>query len=454
MLDDTSGRVAEAMVFYNPCSAVAINAVIEALPETRFYIPYGYTREDLIDIIRTMPLAHDAESYGTVRSFMTLITEYPQFLYFFNSNEQSIKDELRHWKIDMKRGKPVPFPYEDVTAIWKLFRQDQIFREFVYRCISLTNSRNPRLKGSRTDIDALQEQYKGRVEFFPVNDIIGNFSRDMVLATGNGRRTLIQGKPWSKYTLNYSHRTVLGDALVAQHSFWKNHFDLLPSSGVGLIFYEGGDMRAAGDTLFVGQQTWVVNYMAGSTPSHIEDELLRLSGMSNVIVVGKETRPLFPTHLDMYFVPFDDKHVGVGDMTPVVTFLEQQKRLKDIHVKSYKKRQPYLDRTSTELERMGYVVSRIPLYVEFDPEGYDELTVSMHIRSFANEVRNGNESILAPFGIPALDDSGYEIFERHGLTIKEIKSAGSLDTLLSYDPLYAPFCSGGIRCYVNVLERQ
>ena len=463
MIDETSGKIDEAMIFYNPTTSMAMNELIESMPEARIYIPYGYTSEDLEELVKTNNPTSDPANQDIAMKFLKICASYREFMLFFNVNEQSLRDELKLWGDAISGKKPPkgksvlipPIPYKDVSEIYSLFRKDPVFREFVYRWLGFNNAWHSKTKASIKDIQELDKY--GNVVTFPVNDLIGVFARDMIIpAEDNDRKMLIQGKVHGVYgTKNYGYRTHLGETGIVDNRFWKGRYDIVPAADIKLVKYEGGDLIAARDTLFVGQDTWLANLDAGLKPEVIEDELRRISGRKKIVVVGEDTGLGFPAaHLDMWFAAFDDDSVVIGDIKPVIKYLQDTKQARSSHYDGYKKKQPFLDRASERMRASGYEVSRVPLYMEFQTGGYEERSVSVPMRSFANQNRNGNESIIATFGVPELDDPGYEVYARHNIGVRELRGCGSLSLFLGGEQIYGNFDTGGARCLINVLSRK
>ncbi len=460
MVDDTKGRVKEAMIFIEPDTSVAIQELISSLPDSIIYAPYGPPFEDLEQLIRSSVETMDGDLKRTVDKFFDIAHSYMKFIDLFTMGEKGAKSQVRQWRIDSKRKRAsLPFKYEDAYEIYSKSLENPEVMKLIYLCLGLYVTGRAGARGTYEFITALKQHFGERLNAFPAGQVIGGFARDMIIPArydaGFFRKkgVLIQGKPQVQEAFGWSRAVDSGSVQVAENPFWNGKYETLPPSQVNLASYVGGDLRAASETLFVGQDTWLINLKAGYTPEQIEEELRRISGRERIVVVGRDISIPFAFHLDMYFTPFDDKTIAVGDTAPVVQYLESRKLLHPIHTQSHRQKKPYLDEVARRFEEQGFEVARIPFYLAILPGGLEERMTPAAMRSFANDIRDGNTAIVATFGVPELDEPSQRVFNRYGLTVREITTAGSLNTFLKGDRGYDTFTTGGVRCLVNVLSK-
>ena len=139
----------------------------------------------------------------------------------------------------------------------------------------------------------------------------------------------------------------------------------------------------------------------------------------------------------------------VGDMNPTRDVMKGKGLWNDDHERAYQNFQRYLDRQAQQLRDMKYLVRRVPLWA-----CQPEVEITMDVRSYANEIRDGDTMIVASLGIEELDEMGFDVMESLGYDVHVTDKLGTVHDFYDMQKKTRSFSRAGVRCCTNVLSRK
>lgn len=428
MESELEGKIDKVIANLTVKTYPVIEELLRLLPGVKFYLSYGYTKTKLKNMIDKQ-IEEAKENHKLIKNIYEFMKfgensiEKYQFFSLRNSEAKAIIEDLKD---------------EKLKRFYEFYERNEDFRNFVNYFLVFLDQ--------KFDVTSIKKKAPDRIKLIPIDTLIlSHFSRDRLLITErNNKPILIQGKICEEESEgpNLLEEARNGDLKVVYSDFWKkNGFDIIYNSEVELEFYEGGDIRVTDEKIFLGPSIAFWNLQSKYSIKHIANEFKRLSGKENVIFTGANPLPDF--HLDMYLTPLDENTIAIGDIEYCINILKRnnEEMIDDALIRGYKITQKYLDKISVEAIKNGLNVERIPLYYWRGFEG-------LFIRSYANDIRNGNDIIVAEFGVKELDDISSEVFEEYGYKVKRMKSLGNVKNFGKY-----PMMDSGIRCMANVIKK-
>jgi len=457
MIDETEGEIKEVLINLTPASYEAVEEIIDALPEARFYLAHGYTMEDLYERLNNFPYGHkidekfftNMESFADIDSEFALVFAEPPAISKWQIEqlkklvEKNLIPEGTRYDIGWVRKQ-----LEHLERTYGFYLRNPDFQDYVHYFILYQNARN--LKGSRSHLESLKSKSPERIDLIPIDGAISSFSRDRIIAgqREDGKVVLVQGKIAEEFgSPSLGNFCCAGDLKISEQCSRQAGFGFVPNTDIKMKLYEGGDIRASSKKVFVGPHTFSFN-MKSMTLNALANEIEHLSGRigrGNKFFIGGQYKPHI--HLDLYFTPISDEVVAVGDITPCIEVLRKKGALNEGHNVGYRSEQPFLDKIALQFRESGFAVERIPLYFW---QGIIES--DMACRSFANEVRSGEKMVTASFGDDELDEKSSRVFEKHGYKLHLLKSMESI--YASGDEIIRQYRGAGARCFVNVLSKS
>ncbi len=335
--------------------------------------------------------------------------------------------------------------------VYQFYKVSPLFREFVDAFVEYHTSKN--LGFNQANLEAFQREVGERGIVFPANGSITSFSRDRFIPAidSSGRKVVVQGKTLEG-VLNFGPRAKVNELGILKQDIWaRNGFRTIPASRTDLVYYDGGDIVTTEHTAFVGPDVYSKNVKNLGVQQTIRS-LKNLTG-KRIVVIANHIDAW--SHIDLYWLPLDEKSGLLGDLSLSKKMLAQKGLWNDDCERSLKLLGPELDLVATGLMREGIQVSRIPLFCSGSQFTEKHIMANYIERSYANAVIDNQEVNVAPFGIDELDELSRKPFEERGLRIKAVKSMGTiLDLLDQSKPGIAEYRNAGVRCSTCILSRN
>jgi len=449
LYSDSSGKVTEAFIQVTPSSMRFLGEALGLFePSTKLYVAYSPTAESLGK--RFKGYIENPGNMGleaAKRHLDVIHRNFAEFMPLINSEGNFTLNE-----IEMIQAYAADQTQKAILDAFKAYVFDEDMREFLNTFLYLETA----IKVGYNDgfIQSIAEQNQN-MTMFPAEKYINDWARDRMLGgvDSNGNKVIIQGKvaPENRESNNMSPMFERNSASLAMHSFWEQMgFKAIPGSETELELYEGGDILTSDDTAFLGKDTYDINVNMLGKEKAIK--LLRsLTGKDRLVFL----RAIPNIHCDLYAFPLDGNGIILGDTKPCKRALKDSKLWKDEYERPLREKGKQLDSLASCLEENGLDVKRFPYF--FAEKRYmDKRIPSDHIsRSYANAIVNGKCVIVAPFGIPELDEMSAEPFERRGLNVKHVESMGSMHQILDEkEILFTGYGRAGMRCSLSVLSRN
>jgi hypothetical protein len=206
------------------------------------------------------------------------------------------------------------------------------------------------------------------------------------------------------------------------------------------VVFEGGDLAASADTLFVGAEILRRSHGRGRADRASVDAELRRHFGQRIVWLGDAPDEVPAHHVMMYMVPIDDHTVLVGDpgagaalaaADPVGARLDV-----DGDLAGHQRR---FDRVAEILAAEGFSVIRMPVVVLAGAGAYVTYTNGLFDRAPAQA---GQRIVYLPtYGVPSLDDAAARQYRDLGFEVRRIDVSG----------IY--HLNGSLGCLVNVMAR-
>ena len=281
---------------------------------------------------------------------------------------------------------------------------------------------------------------------------ISVWARDsyVMTRTSDGKSAVMEPKGRTRYPS-------AGDRDVADRIVATTGEQLLTSQ----LIFDGGDMRASGEYLFVGAITIMQNIPQGksATPENVQEVMNKFEKQfgKKIKVVGstqeinkngekgkylepvstdvEKAEPVF--HLDLYFTPLNNKTIAIADPNLTKKILQnmQDKNFSEMATElmegigSYEilqelrqfrdtseslPSQKELDRIAAEMESQGFTIIRVPYFQALNfPVSYNN--------SLIENYSENNEQItqisIPQYGIKALDAAARNVYEQAGMKV-------------------------------------
>lgn len=443
MYNDASGNITEAYLHVTATSMGFASEIIGLLgPGADIYIAYSPTAEDLAEKLRQFDGEADRE--GLMRHIRAIQDNFQVFSGLINT-----KGNVSTEEIDRIQDSRIPRP---VLEAWKSYLGNDSARHLITTFLYLQTAMNTGY--SREFIGSLAET-SGRVHVFPAGEPINDWARDRITgAVGSrGEKTIIQGKvdPENRTSNNLSPLMERNGASLAMEPFWRERgFEVVPASDVELELYEGGDIVPSENTAFIGEETYRINRgILGRTKA--VGCLRKLTGKPRTVLINT----LESIHSDLYLAALGENDILLGDTEPCRRIMKERRLWRDEYEIPSGQRGKELNVIARFMESKGFNIERIPF---FHTQRYfcGIRNVDDHVsRSYANCVFNGKDVIVAPFGIPELDEMSAEPFESRGFNVINVGSMGTLPDLLDDSNIrISGYRRAGVRCSLNVLSRD
>lgn len=453
LVDDTQGRVKEVLINYCPEGFDFTSRLIDALPDATFYIAYGPTLEDLESKLMGFG---DVKNFGTdTLERLSYVTKLDlKFLRLLQVGPSQVFEIINAYEEEIGRGnketiaffggpKNVGEQIDMLEKVYASYLQDEKLREFIHTLLYYTASKY--YGGSLERLKKLKEKSPGRVNLVSCGKMVTAFSRDRILAgkDGNGK-VLIQGNIAIDEAPSLLWEIKNNDLGIVDLDVWKGKFRIIHNNEVKMKSYEGGDLRACENLLFVNPSVFIENEKSGISYDKTIDELERISGRT-IAVVGKDYNPNL--HLDMYFSPIEKRVVVMADLKPVLDALVKRGLATAGHHIAFERFQPYFDRISRVFRENGYDVRRAPMYFWQSPYIFERVQISM-----TNDIRDGNRIILGSSGMEEIDSQAKDVYGELGFKVVLLKFVDAANILNNVEK--TNFNDSGARCIANVLSKS
>ncbi len=203
------------------------------------------------------------------------------------------------------------------------------------------------------------------------------------------------------------------------------------------FMFEGGDLLADEDNAFIS-----ANCLGRNSPLDVDDRPGLLQRMKDdlgrrIIIIGATPEEVPDHHICMVLTPLGDKRVAVADPWLGLETYRNNPAGEAVEVETDLAKYEPFRIVRQCLERQGFQIVPIPLLLTRTPR------VFVSYNNVILERRDGEKRVYMPvYGVPALDRSAGEAFEKEGWQVIPVRVA----------KLYRH--TGSLRCQVGIIRRR
>jgi hypothetical protein len=460
-LDDTRGKVAEALMHYIPLKHDMILNAIAAMPDTRFILFKGAGSEAVTEMLTEIEKRHGFERpEGAKNRVPGNEKKKDRFHDILRDADKHIEERMF---LEMS-GQTDSEEYRHHLEIIN------------YIALSLCLET---LKGGEATGHSMSEisgQFPDRVETAEADYIIHDYSRDAILPLRkSGKKILVPSLGGG--TDDIIGQLGLNETREASEDIFRR-WGYIIEEPVNLKPFVGGNVCANGRHVFVGINPFEVsmglelkgNYEPGYCQREIDKivlpghklnifrDMYQDDGDLNTERKGRASRrrdlmqQRITDHADMMIMPMNDETIYLGDPRFTRKLLEQHKGLKPEKDKMFMA--PYyrfVPQLREALEGMGMKVRSVPLWVTKSNDGRPAMV------SYCNGIRDG-ENILYPSRRKSdnkrIAEIGKVLDEAYFEIVRKDLDIGAEPLPIEGFELTSACLDSGLRCSVDVLHRE